>query len=46
MQIRVARYIRVFQALAFYERLGYECFGVLNDHPIAHTHYFRYKRLS
>ena len=34
-----------FQARPFYERLGYECFGVLNDHPIGHTHYFMYKRL-
>jgi hypothetical protein len=35
-----------FQARAFYECLGYECFGVLNDHPIGHTHYFMYKLLS
>lgn len=35
-----------FQASAFYERLGYECFGVLNDHPIGHTYYFMYKRLT
>jgi GNAT superfamily N-acetyltransferase len=34
-----------FQARPFYEQLGYECFGVLNDHPIGHTHYFMYKRL-
>jgi len=34
-----------FQARPFYERLGYECFGVLNDHPIGHVHYFMYKRL-
>lgn len=35
-----------FQARPFYERLGYESFGVLDDHPIGHTHYFMYKRLS
>jgi hypothetical protein len=29
-----------FQARPFYERLGYECFGVLNDHPLGHTHYY------
>jgi GNAT superfamily N-acetyltransferase len=34
-----------FQARPFYERLGYECFGVLNDHPLGHTHYYMYKRL-
>jgi GNAT superfamily N-acetyltransferase len=35
-----------FQARPFYERFGYECFGVLNDHPLGHTHYFMYKRLA
>jgi hypothetical protein len=35
-----------FQARPFYERLGYECFRLLNNHPIGHTHYFMYKRVS
>ena len=35
-----------FQARPFYERFGYECFGVLNDHPLGHTHYFMSKRLK
>jgi GNAT superfamily N-acetyltransferase len=35
-----------FNARPFYEHFGYECFGVLNDHPLGHTHYFMYKRLS
>ena len=35
-----------FQARPFYERFGYQCFGVLNDHPLGHTHYFMYKRLA
>ena len=35
-----------FQARPFYERLGYECFAVLNDHPVGHTECFMYKGLS
>jgi|SRR5215469_10617724 len=42
----VALGIFEFQAPTFYERLGYECFGALNDHPVGHTHYHMYKRLT
>jgi hypothetical protein len=35
-----------FQARAFYERLGYECSQVLNDHPVGHIHYDMYRRLD
>ena len=30
---------------AFYERFGYRVFGVLDDHPQGHTHYFLTRRL-
>jgi len=33
-----------FQARGFYERLGYEVFGRLDDFPIGHTRYFLQKR--
>jgi ribosomal protein S18 acetylase RimI-like enzyme len=33
-----------FQARGFYERLGYEVFGVLDDYPAGHTRYFLRKR--
>ena len=33
-----------FQALPFYERLGYELFGVLEDFPAGHARYFLRKR--
>jgi GNAT superfamily N-acetyltransferase len=29
----------------FYERFGYQVFGVLPDHPAGHTHYFMWRRL-
>lgn len=34
-----------FQALGFYQRLGYEVFGTLNDFPHGHTRYFVKKAL-
>jgi GNAT superfamily N-acetyltransferase len=33
-----------FQARVFYERLGYEVFGVLDDYPAGHTRYFLHRR--
>jgi ribosomal protein S18 acetylase RimI-like enzyme len=33
-----------FQARGFYEGLGYEVFGVLDDYPAGHTRYFLRKR--
>jgi ribosomal protein S18 acetylase RimI-like enzyme len=33
-----------FQARGFYEKLGYEVFGVLEDYPPGHTKYFLQKR--
>ncbi len=33
-----------FQALGFYERLGYRVFGQLEDYPVGHTRYFLQKR--
>lgn len=33
-----------FQALPFYERLGYRLFGKLEDYPPGHTRYFLEKR--
>lgn len=33
-----------FQALSFYERLGYTVFGQLDDYPQGHTRYFLQKR--
>jgi ribosomal protein S18 acetylase RimI-like enzyme len=35
-----------FQALGFYQRLGYEVFGSLNDFPTGHVRYFVSKRLA
>jgi GNAT superfamily N-acetyltransferase len=34
-----------FQARAFYERLGYTCFGELKDYPVGSARYFMRKRL-
>ena len=34
-----------FQARPFYEKLGYRVFGVLEDHPAGHQHFFMTKRL-
>jgi GNAT superfamily N-acetyltransferase len=34
-----------FQALGFYQKLGYELFGHLDDYPPGHTKYFLQKRL-
>jgi ribosomal protein S18 acetylase RimI-like enzyme len=34
-----------FQALGFYQRLGYEVYGTLNDFPKGHTRYFVKKSL-
>jgi len=34
-----------FQARPFYEKLGYKVFGVLEDHPPGHTHYWLAKKL-
>lgn len=35
-----------FEARPFYERLGYEVFGVLEDYPAGHCKYFLKKRLA
>ena len=35
-----------FQARPFYEKLGYCVFGVLENHPAGHQHYFMTKRLN
>jgi GNAT superfamily N-acetyltransferase len=34
-----------FEALGFYQKRGYEVFGVLEDYPLGHTKYFLRKRL-
>lgn len=34
-----------FQALGFYERLGYQIFGVLEDFPPGHQRYFLQKQI-
>ena len=33
-----------FQARGFYEKLGYQLFGTLDDHPIGHKRFFLQKR--
>ncbi len=35
-----------FQALGFYERLGYAVFGKLDDFPVGHTRFFLQKSLT
>jgi GNAT superfamily N-acetyltransferase len=35
-----------FQARPFYEKLGYRVFGMLENHPAGHQHYFMTKRLA
>jgi GNAT superfamily N-acetyltransferase len=35
-----------FQARPFYEKLGYRVFGMLENHPVGHQHYFMTKQLS
>ena len=35
-----------FQARAFYEKIGYECFGELNNYPFGFSRYFMKKALS
>lgn len=35
-----------FQALAFYQRLGYTCFGKLPDYPHGHSRFFMRKSLK
>jgi GNAT superfamily N-acetyltransferase len=35
-----------FQARPLYEKLGYEVFGVLEDHPPGHSQFFMKKRLA
>jgi GNAT superfamily N-acetyltransferase len=34
-----------FQARPFYEKLGYQVFGTLENHPVGHRHYFMTKKL-
>jgi GNAT superfamily N-acetyltransferase len=34
-----------FQARPFYEKLGYRVFGMLENHPAGHQHYFMAKQL-
>ncbi|KHL25179.1 GCN5 family acetyltransferase [Croceibacterium mercuriale] len=34
-----------FQARGFYEKLGFEIFGTLDDHPVGQKHFFLRKRL-
>jgi GNAT superfamily N-acetyltransferase len=33
-----------FQALPFYQKLGYHIFGQLEDYPVGHTRFFLHKR--
>lgn len=33
-----------FQARGFYEKLGFELFGMLDDHPVGQKHFFLCKR--
>ena len=33
-----------FQARGFYEKLGFEVFGSLKDHPVGHRRFFLRKR--
>ena len=35
-----------FQALPFYEHLGFEQFGSLDDYPTGHTRHFLWKRIA
>ena len=35
-----------FQARPFYERLGYEVFGVLEDYPVGHRRFYLSKRFA
>jgi hypothetical protein len=35
-----------FQAPGFYQKLGYEVFAVLEDHPRHHRNYYLRKRLA
>jgi GNAT superfamily N-acetyltransferase len=35
-----------FQAKPFYEKLGYRVFGMLENHPVGHQHYFMTKKLD
>ena len=35
-----------FQARPFYEKLGYRVFGMLENHPAGHQHYFMTKQLQ
>ena len=35
-----------FQALPFYQKLGYTLFGQLDDFPVGHTRYYLQKRLD
>jgi hypothetical protein len=35
-----------FQARPFYEKLGYHVFGMLENHPAGHQHYFMTKQLQ
>jgi GNAT superfamily N-acetyltransferase len=35
-----------FQARGFYEKLGFELFGELEDHPVGQSHFFLRKRLA
>lgn len=35
-----------FQARGFYEKLGFEVFGTLEDHPVGQKHFFLRKPLS
>lgn len=35
-----------FQARAFYERIGYQCFGELSDYPVGYSRFFMKKVLA
>ena len=35
-----------FQARPFYEKLGYHVFGILENHPVGHRHFFMTKQLD
>jgi GNAT superfamily N-acetyltransferase len=35
-----------FQAFGFYQKLGYEVFGIMPDHPCGRPHFFLHKRFQ
>ena len=39
-------FLDTFSFQAFYEKLGYRVFGMLENHPVGHEHYFMTKKLD